>query len=116
MQPETSADIQLRELVKMNFAIDSLGITTATRVNVTEQRALTLMSATTRPLPSGQWETGLLWRNSDTTLPDNRRCAIKRLVSLEKKLTADKDLAAAYTDKINQLIGYARRAKTIMIK
>lgn len=111
LRVETAADARLRELVKTNFAVDSLGITAATRVNSSEQRAIDLMGSTTRPLPTGRWETGLLWRHPNVTLPDNRRCALKRLESLEKKLKKDDALATAYADKMNQLVtnGYARR-------
>lgn len=111
LQMETAADIRLGELIKSNFAIDSLGVTSAARVNTNDSKAIALMEKTTRPLPDGRWETGLLWRNPEVTLPNNRQCALKRLQSLERKLAADENLAAAYTDKMNQLVakGYARK-------
>jgi hypothetical protein len=103
-------DEELDALVRRHFAVDSLGVTAATRTSAAEERALRLMRQTSRPTEDGRWETGLLWERDDSRLPDNREAAMKRLLSLEKRLAGDPKLAAAYKLKMADYVGkgYAR--------
>ena len=40
---------------------------------------------------SGRYEVGMLWREQEVEIPDNRLMAVKRLESTERKLKRDKD-------------------------
>lgn len=112
---QTFRDDSLHKLVRHHFAVESLGITATLRVPVDITQAEGIMKATTRQLPSGQWETGLLWKDPNCTLPDNRAGAMGRLTSLEKKLSKDRKLASAYTAKMEDLLskGYAEEVREI---
>jgi transposase InsO family protein len=104
-----SRDDALEALVKFNFALEAIGVATTPRVNAAEKRALTIMNETTKQLTTGRWETGLIWSDDESTLPNNKEAAEKRLYSLEKKLSKDPVLEIAYRAKINEYVakGYA---------
>lgn len=59
---------------------------------------------------AGRYETGLLWKDDNTKLPNNRASAVKRLLQFEKKLAKDPQLRV----KVNELMasyvqkGYSR--------
>lgn len=50
------------------------------------------MEATT-VIKDGQSECGLLWKSDEVCFPDNRNMAMKRLVSLERRMSKDSQLA-----------------------
>lgn len=47
------------------------------------------------------YQVGLLWRDLNTNLPDNRAVAERRLHSLEKCLESEPDLNATYRQTID---------------
>lgn len=53
----------------------------------------------------------MLWTKDFLTLPDSKPTALIRLLSIKKKMTADPNFAAQYTEKIEDYItkGYARK-------
>jgi hypothetical protein len=97
-----SQDVDLDSQVRFHFSIESLGITSAPRVTADERRARDIMEVTTHALPSGGWETGLLWKEDGSTLPNNKQAAQRRLDSLEQKFRKDPVLAEAYRTKIRE--------------
>ncbi|XP_068684275.1 uncharacterized protein [Montipora foliosa] len=66
-------------------------------------RAVDILENTTR-LTDGHYETGLLWRNDDVELPNNRKEAEKRLQSLKRKFRKDPSLEMKYRATMNDYI------------
>ncbi|KAI5630913.1 hypothetical protein NE865_16373 [Phthorimaea operculella] len=94
----SEADNELHELVKDYFRVDSLGVkhNDHNKFSPDEQRALNILD--TKSIKIGnKWETGLLWRSDDVTLPDNKKSAIQRLNIIEKMMDADPAFAADYS-------------------
>ncbi|XP_043219625.1 uncharacterized protein LOC122380499 isoform X1 [Amphibalanus amphitrite] len=60
-----------------------------------DTRAQTMLDSTTK-LQDGRYEVGLLWKQEDTKMPDNRKMAERRLESLERSLSRDPTRAARY--------------------
>ncbi|KAJ0171072.1 hypothetical protein K1T71_013271 [Dendrolimus kikuchii] len=104
----------LEEIMKKYFALESLGIEPRTQVSDPQQRALEILEKKTRRLENGQFETGLLWKDESSPMPNNYENALKRLQNLEKKLDRDEELKAKYEERIGNLMlsGYAERAST----
>ncbi|XP_050079278.1 uncharacterized protein LOC126567086 [Anopheles maculipalpis] len=67
------------------------------------ERAYALLDAHTK-FVDGRFETGLLWRSDNVSLPDSRRMALRRLECLEKRLRRDKNLAAVINQKLEEFL------------
>ena len=77
-----------------------------------DERALKLLEETTNfRADLGHYETGLLWKDEEVMLPNNRPLAEKRLTNLERSLDKDSERAKAYYDTVDTYIaeGYARK-------
>lgn len=73
-----------------------------------EERANRTLRETTRKV--GQhWETGLLWKWDEKTVPDSKFTALSRLKNLERKMDRDSAYASLYCMEMERLIsnGYA---------
>ena len=108
-----TTDSELDELLKQNFAIESLGVSAYNRDGGEKiQRARQLMQATTVRLKNGRWQTGLLWDSDDVDMPNNQHAALSRFHQLERKFQGDATLKSAYHEKMRDLLakGYARPA------
>ncbi|XP_048483865.1 uncharacterized protein LOC125489998 [Plutella xylostella] len=105
---EDSMDEQL----KRHFALDSLMITPKTPKSDPEQRALDLLTKNTIARDDGRYETSLLWKKDDFSMPNNYENTLKRLHSIEKKIDRDADLKEKYEKQMESLItkGYAEVA------
>ncbi|KAK3718241.1 hypothetical protein QZH41_002057 [Actinostola sp. cb2023] len=59
----------------------------------------------------GHYEVGILWKNTEPWLPENRQMAEARLQSLKRKLERNEHLHRKYRDFMNNLVakGYARK-------
>lgn len=106
------SDKNLNEELKMYFSIDSLGISKCNNpiLSKDNERALQLLSSQTQ-LKDNRYETGLLWRYDDATLPNNKAMALKRLICLEKRMNNDNQLAEIMKSKIKdyEIKGYIRK-------
>ena len=109
---QNSDETDLHQLVKDSFRTDSFGVKIiSTKVRSREEdRAEKLLKSTTRRV-GDRWETGLLWRTPDITLPESKTMATSRLKSLERKMDRNPAFSEAYSRKIEQYIedGYARK-------
>lgn len=88
--------------------------TTDTLIESNENiRARALLAATTRRVDQ-RYETGLLLRKDEETLPDSHSMALRRLCSVEAKMRRNADFATAYDEQITGYLakGYARRLTT----
>ncbi|XP_041450173.1 uncharacterized protein LOC121404578 [Drosophila obscura] len=58
-----------------------------------------------------RFQTGLLWKEDDTSLPNSYNMALKRLVKIERKMRRDANFAQAYNGIMDDYVkkGYARR-------
>ena len=56
-----------------------------------DTRAVEMLQKTTR-MSEGHYETGLLWRDENVKLPNNRSEAVRRLSSLRRRFSRDPDL------------------------
>ncbi|XP_059062430.1 uncharacterized protein LOC131855205 [Achroia grisella] len=111
---EKKDDVNIEEMMKNYFKLESLCIEPRKPKNDPEQRALKILERESRRLPNGRYETGLLWREDSMKIPNNYTEARKRLHNLEKRLDRDEDLKIKYNERINNLLtsGYAEHAKT----
>ncbi|KAK3748501.1 hypothetical protein QZH41_000351 [Actinostola sp. cb2023] len=80
--------------------------------SIEDERALQNLKANTKFREDlGHYETGLLWKNKTTTLPNNRELAKKRLAQLEQSLDKDPSKAELYYKTMDSYItkGYAKK-------
>ena len=69
--------------------------------SVKDQKTLDILHTTTKRLPSGDaFESGILWRDSNVVLPNNRKAAEAQLYALECRLDRDLQLKEAYQASI----------------
>ncbi|XP_045779881.1 uncharacterized protein LOC123877305 [Maniola jurtina] len=103
---------EIEEIIREHFKLESLGIQPNLPSNDSDRRALEVLESTTKKLPNDQYETGLLWKKEDETLPNNYHQALRRLMNIEKKLDRDAALKESYTTQIEKLLekGYAEKA------
>lgn len=75
---------ELNLLIKQNFEIDALKVTTANKRNSQDERVNNhLLAQKTRRIGQ-RWETGYLWNDDNVTIPCNKKYAFQRLRSIEK--------------------------------
>ena len=74
-----------------------------------DQRAKTILVDTMKK-KGDRYEVGLLWRN-EMCLPDSKKMAIRRLECVEKKISRNPEMLAAYNEKIEEYLkkGYAKK-------
>lgn len=80
--------------------------------SVEDQKALDILHTTTKWLPSGDaFESGILWRDPEVVLPNNRKAAEAQLHALERRLDRDPQLKEAYQASITNDVekGYIRK-------
>ena len=73
-------------------------------------RAVQMLQKTTR-MSEGHYETGLLWRDENVKLPNNRSEVVRRLSSLRRRFSRDPELEEKYQTVMEEYIakGYARK-------
>ena len=78
--------------------------------SVEDKQAFEILEATTSKV-GDRYETGLLWKDAATKLPNNRVVAERQLRSLERRLSMDNELARAYTKTIHDDVakGHAKK-------
>lgn len=103
---------EIEELIKRHFDLDAIGIKRQHPSNDADHRALMILEQTTKQLPNGRYETGLLWKKEDETLPNNYAQAHNRLLGVEKKLERNPTLKEEYGRQLKNLFssGYAEEA------
>ncbi|XP_063821243.1 uncharacterized protein LOC135071381 [Ostrinia nubilalis] len=96
-------------LIKENYKLDSIGIEKKDYRTKSQARALDILENTTRRLPGGRFETGLLWRDDLKDVPNNFEIALSRFKSLERKFQKEPEFAEAYRLNMQATIdkGYA---------
>ena len=86
-----SSDTSLHELVKQSFTAENFGLKLPTKVLLgkNEERAMNILRATTE-FVGDSYEAGHLWRDDSVSVPPSRSMAMKRLLSMEKKMDLKK--------------------------
>lgn len=99
------SDNVIHQTIKNYFAFDSLGVTTKSYNNESNDdlRARQIMETTVRYINS-RYEIGLLWRYDDVHLPNNYSIAMKRLQCLEKRLHREPNMKLNINDQIKSYI------------
>jgi transposase InsO family protein len=98
-------DEDIHQLIKKNFATESFGVkVTCEQIRSKEDiRALKIMERTTVRGEDGlRYQTGLLWKNEEVTLPESKNIALHRLRTQERKMDKDPEFAKAYCAKIQE--------------
>ncbi len=111
---ETDENRELIDVIESSTSVDLLGIKDNRVVTQSkeDERAFRMMKATTHKLPNkNAYVSPLLWKSKDPKLPNNTEGAMKRSVSLEKKLEKDPALKERYQQSIETDIhkGYIRK-------
>ncbi len=80
-------------------------------VSQQESAALALLQSTTRLLPNGHYESGLLWKTLPPSLPDNGAGALKLLYANETRCRHDEDYCSVLVAAIekHQAQGYSKK-------
>ena len=104
-------DDELHQLVKESFSTEAFGVKVLNEKlrSKDDERALAVMTSTTRRV-GDHWETGLIWKRDDISMPDSKANAMKRLKSTETKMDKNPVFAKEYQNKIQSYLdsGYAR--------
>ena len=103
---------ELNCLLKRFWDLESIGITTTGQQHLTPEDKLAWDKFNNSLKFDGQhYEVAVLWRDEKPQLPNNLPMAKKRLVSTERKLMKDKEIAVAYQQVLNDYLynKYIRR-------
>jgi len=108
---QDQADMDLEKMVRDFWRTESFGTKydAPPRMSREDERAMQIMESTTRW--TGQsYETGLLWKANDIKLPESKAAAMKRLISLERRLLKTGH-HQAYAEALQTLVkkGYCRK-------
>ena len=108
----TSQEDELNELLQDWWRTDSFGAshTMNKESSHDDRRAIRMLEETTR-LQDGRFECGLLWKNAEVTLPNNRIGALRRLERTEKSLQNNPGKAKAYKDAIDKYVSNGHAGK-----
>ena len=102
---EDKQEMKLREQVERFWALESHGFSNDddSSKSLEDERALEILKRTTR-LQDGRYEVGLLWRNDNPELPNNRLQAEKRLQQLKRRFQRSPEFAAQYKTVMNDYL------------
>ena len=107
---EDESTMQLHQQVEKFWASESYGFGNEcdSANSVEDNRALEILEGTTR-LKNGRYEVGLLWRDDNCRLPNNRLLGEKRLKQLKKRFDRNPEFAEQYRAVMNDYVvkGYA---------
>lgn len=108
---DETSDVNLHELVKSYFAIESVGTAKHQPMSADDVKVMQVIESTLKH-DGERYEVGFPWRNEEVELPDNKPMAMKRLMSLEKSLERTPELKKWTIEKFEELQakGYVRKA------
>ncbi|XP_055923385.1 uncharacterized protein LOC129953880 [Eupeodes corollae] len=105
-------DTNLNQIVTDFIATENFGANESCPIPESTQniKAKEIMKNTTRKIGK-RYEIGLLWREFVPTLPNSFSMALKRLISIEKKMSREPEFADRYREGIRKYVdsGYARK-------
>ena len=80
---------QILDLLNQNFK--DLELLQVPALSIEDRRALEIIHKTVKKV-DGHYSIGLLWKDDDPKLPNNREMALKRLLNLKRKFLNDSNL------------------------
>ncbi|XP_051172885.1 uncharacterized protein LOC127289150 [Leptopilina boulardi] len=105
-------DKDLNDAVRNFWTTESFGVSPSSRnLNTKEdQRAQKVLDETLKRVGK-RWEAGLLWKTSQEILPASRETAVKRLLSIERKMIKEPEFGKRYSANMQAYVekGYARK-------
>ena len=108
----TSKEDELNEMVQNWWNTETFGAAhSETKPRSQEdRRAVKILEENTR-LVDGRFESGLLWKSDNVSMPDNRLGALRRLERTEKSLRRNPEKAEKYKEIIENYVrvGHARK-------
>ena len=101
----TNENINLDQQLEYFWTIESYGtsfITLSSKVmfNKEEKRALDILEKTTMKI-GNRYEVGVLWKNEEKKLPNNRYSAVTRLKLTENKFNRNTEVATKYKGTVS---------------
>lgn len=110
--PEITVDEKLERIVSDYFTTENFGVKQPDREmeSTTDARARRMLDQSTMRV-GDRFQTSLLWSCDDVVLPNSYSMALRRLITVERKMHRDPKYAALYCKNINDYVrkGYARR-------
>ena len=106
MRPSRDSCNDILKILEQDFA--DLDVPQVTCMSLEDKHALQIMNKTVKKI-GDHYSVGLLWKDDDPQLPNNREMAVKRLLSMKRKFIADPNLHQKYSQKMDDYIknGYA---------
>ncbi|XP_043482111.1 uncharacterized protein LOC122511116 [Leptopilina heterotoma] len=105
-------DEEINEQIREFWTTESFGVSPVKKSlsSVEEQRAKEIIDKTLRRV-NDRWEVGLLWKTDQEVLPESRENALRRLLSIERKMARDPIFKEKYSENMQAYIkkGYARK-------
>ena len=92
---------QILDLLNQDFK--DLELPQVPALSVEDKRALGIMHKTVKKV-DGHYLIGLLWKDDEPKLPNNREMALKRLLSLKQRFLNDSNLFKKYCEKMMEYI------------
>lgn len=112
LHTSSSALDNLQTTVQQFFELESLGVRYTENLleSAADKRARHVLESTTTRIGS-QYQTGLLWKADNVTLPESKSMATNRLLGIERKIKQNPDFEARYKNIMDGYLqkGYARR-------
>jgi hypothetical protein len=109
----TESDAALHRIVKDSFSTESFGVKVMDEQprSKEDKRATAILASTTVRVNDNRYETGLLWKYEDFTMPSSLTTAQHRLRCMERRLDRDPEMAAQYYSKLEEYErkGYIRK-------
>ena len=108
-----SINPDINKMVKRFWDLESYGTTDieSKSIMTEEEHKAVKWFRTTTHVSNNHYTVGLLWKDSDVTLPNNRPLAVSRFLSLENKLNKKPELKKRYTDTIRDYINIGHATK-----
>jgi hypothetical protein len=110
---------KIDELIRNFQATEAFGVAVPQKelVSASDERSLQIFEKTLK-LSNGRYEIGLLWKNNNIKLPDNRGVALRRLTCFEHNLLKDPVLQKAVKEKICDNIskGYLQKVSEVELE
>ena len=108
----TSQEDELDDMIQTWWKTESFGTAHSETKPISQEdrRAVKILEKTTR-LVDGHFESALLWKSDDVSMPDNRLGALRRLEGTEASLRRNPEKAERYKKIIDEYVnvGYARK-------
>jgi hypothetical protein len=104
-----NANPQFQNLLERFWAIEANHLTSGPVLSERDKQGLHILESTIKNV-GNRYEVGLMWKSDQVRLPDNRKVALRRLFSQERRFENDPEYARKYNAVIEEYInlGLAR--------